>query len=248
MPVPVKAALQPRVHPDEVLEHVRHVVVEHLAERRGMHRHHRPLHSFGHVVILLPHEIEIGDGFRVVELQRVRVQADKAGIPCREGKVHWSIHLFKGLLPRPEAIVVPQQAHVRHFQPVENVPHQQELVRHPEIRLVAAHDDKVDVSPPVDVRHRLLRLVIPPLCVADEGEAEALPPCQLFLNLPDVAGIHSRLPRHAGIVGMRLQHVARHREQWQYRPMAKSLLHILSFMFHYAKNQDIKCANLPDYS
>ena len=69
-------------------------------------------------------------------------------------------------------------------------------------------NDEIDVCPPVDGLHDIFCLVVPSLCVGDEGEAECLCSLQAFFNTHNVAAVDVGHPFDACIVRVVFYHVA----------------------------------------
>ena len=119
-----------------------------------------------------------------------------------EREVRQAIHLAKHVRARAEAVVVAEQAYVGHTEAFQLAAHPFKLFRCAEVREVAAVHHEIHVAPRVDGINAGMRLVVPPLSVADEHEAQARAPCAVRLYPSHVARIDAGRAVEARVVGM----------------------------------------------
>ena len=89
-----------------LLEHIHHVVIEYFATRRAMHQENG-LFGFCRKISLLPVEKEeVGNGLRIVIVQSICVEYDKAHVTRSKGEVRIAEYLTKHVFTRAEVVVV----------------------------------------------------------------------------------------------------------------------------------------------
>ena len=109
--------------------------------------------------------------------------------------------------------MIAQQHHIRHFEFFENVALLFKLLCHAKVRQVATVHHKVDVGASIDTLHRLVRFVVPPLCIANQHKFQGLFSGTRLLNARHVSCIDIVRTIQTSIVRMVIYDVARRQHQ-----------------------------------
>ena len=136
-------------------------------------------------------------------------------IPGVEREVVLSENPVEHLFARGKAVVVSQNAYIRHAEPVEYVALLLKLQFESEVGQVAGMHHKIKIFLSVERLYRLFRFVIPSLRVADDGKRDALPAFQLRFDALHVLCVDARFSVNVEVVGMVFDHVASSRRKRQ---------------------------------
>ena len=111
-------AEQTKLHMGEtgnvMLKGAPHIVVELPVAGRHVHGHNGFLYAHRHIPQFVLHKIEIGNRMAVIIFERVGIQTNKTHIANRKSKIVTPENFLVHIKPRPQAIMIPQQANIRH--------------------------------------------------------------------------------------------------------------------------------------
>ena len=208
MAMTVDAAQQPRELVQIGLEHTRHIVVELQVERWYVHGHHSMHDTVRHTGNHVFQETKVRYGLGIVVFHAVGIETDKKHTASNKIGVGRTEDTLMHTFARAQTIMVPEQGHPGLAQAKQNVALHLQFMRSAKVGQVTAMNHKVDILAAVDVAHRLLRLVIPALCVTDKSEADSVLALGLLRDARSRPGIDASFTAHLGIIGMCLEHVA----------------------------------------
>lgn len=187
---------------DFVLEELRHVVVELVGKRLGMHGHDGARHARRQGIAVGADKGEIGHGDGIVVLEGVRVETQDMEVPRIEGEVGRAEEVAVDIGSRSQAVVIAEQHDIGHMEFFENIALKFKLTGHTEIGEITTVDDEVDVATRIDGAHAIVRFVIPALGVTDHGEAHRVASGTLLFDAGRIAAVDVMGAVHAGVVGM----------------------------------------------
>ena len=99
-----------------------HIVVELPVAGRHVHGYNGFLYARRHIPQFILHKIEIGHRMTVIIFKRVGIQTDKTRVAHRKSKIILSENFQIYIEPRPQTIMIPQQANIRHPQLIQEIP------------------------------------------------------------------------------------------------------------------------------
>ena len=155
---------------------------------------------------------QIGYGIGEIILQGVGVKANETRWTSYEREVFLAEHDAVNIFPAADTVVVAQYHDIRNTEFVEDPLLPFKLFSHAEIGKVAAMHDEIEVVPEIDMRHFILGLIVPPLCVADDSKTDLLFPACVALYFLDVTGIDILLPVDFAVIRMHIDEVTRYGE------------------------------------
>lgn len=192
---------------DFVLEELRHVVVELVGKRLGMHGHDGARHTRRQGIAIGADKGEIGYGDGIVVLEGVRVEAQDMEVARIEGEVGRAEEVAVDIGSRSQAVVITEQHDIGHMEFFENIALKFKLTGHTEIGEITTVDDEVDIATRIDGTHAVVRFVIPALGVADHGEAHRVASGTLLFDAGGIAAVDVMRAMHAGVVRMIINQV-----------------------------------------
>lgn len=220
---------------DFVLEELRHVVVELVGKRLGMHGHDGARHTRWQGIAIGADKGEIGHGDGIVVLEGVRVEAQDMEVARIEGEVGRAEEVAVDIGSRSQAVVITEQHDIGHMEFFENIALKFKLAGHTEIGEVTTVDDEVDVATRIDVTHAVVRFVIPALGVTNHGEAHRVASGTLLFDAGGIAAVDVMRAMHTGVVGMIVNQVTARQEdsrRGSYQQTKQMVRHSGYILFH----------------
>lgn len=206
--VATEGKLQIGIHLHLIMEEAGHVVVKLVGVGRGVHHGNSARNAGWQLLAVGLDEREIGDGHRIVVLQRVGVETNEMRVARIERKVRLAKHGAEHFRPGDQTVVVADETNVRHTEFLQLIAHPFKFLGGAEVGQVTAMDNEVDAVAPIDVLHGGMRLVVPTLRVADYGETDFLSSRRAAFNALNVLRIDMFRPVDFGIVGVIVNEVA----------------------------------------
>ena len=182
-----------------------HVVVELIAERRGVHHEDGSVETILRIVHFGFKEIEIGNCRKIIILRCVGVETHKFHATRDEREIKFAVKRLEGLVARSEEVVIANEGHVRIAKFRENIVTPLKLPNSSCVGEVTAVNYKVDVRSLIQICHLVASVFVPEVRIADESHAERVLIGKSSFNLSNVSGVDIRFALKIDVVRVRIK-------------------------------------------